>query len=49
MSSASIHETVTVYLVRLEVGQNLRPFTVLDTEIMVVLSGVSIWGPHISV
>lgn len=42
MSSSFTHETATVYLVSLRVGQNLRPFTILDTGIIGALSGVSI-------
>lgn len=42
-SCAFIHETVTVYIVNLQVGQNLRLVTILDTEIMGALSGASIW------
>ena len=49
MFSAFIHEILTVYLVSLQIGQKLRHITILNKEIMNAVSGVSIWGPHISI
>ena len=42
MFSVFIHEILTVYLVSLQIGQNLRHVTILDKEIMNAVSGMSI-------
>lgn len=51
MSSSFTHEAMIVYLVSLQIGQNLRPFTILDTGIMGTfsLSGCPFRRPHISI